>query len=313
MKLAFNLVLALFFVGPTINDAAAAVLRPATTVDADVVLLGDLFADVGKKRDTIVAAAPAPGAKAVFNASRLQSIARRAGLSWRPQSRHQKAVVTRTGRLISSNDIKRIIQASLINSGMPKDHEVDLNKNNLTLHLSANDKREIRVVQTQFNAQGKQFSAILDVPSDRSAFNRIQVTGSVHEILTVPVLARGIQRGEKITRRDLEFVKKRRKTVGRTTIIDVSRIVGKTPRRYLQTGKPMRMADLRLPVLVSKGKLVTLTLRNKHMLITAQGRALEDAAKGEVVRVSNTRSRQTVQGVVTGPNQVTIQLTNATH
>ena len=36
MKLAANLVIALFFVSAGINDATGAVLRPAITVDADV-------------------------------------------------------------------------------------------------------------------------------------------------------------------------------------------------------------------------------------------------------------------------------------
>ena len=311
MKLAANLVIALFFLGAGINDVTAAVLRPAITVDGDVVRLGDLFADAGKKQNSIVAAAPPPGARAVFNAARLRSIARRAGISWRPRSRHQNAVVTRIGRLVSSGDIRKLIQTALIKRGMPPDHQIVLSKNNLTLHIAAEDTREIRIAQTRYNPQGKQFSAIVEVPDDRSSHKRVQVTGSVYEVINVPVLARSIRRGETIRTRDLEFVKKRRKTIGRNTIIDISRIVGKTPRRYLQTGKPMRMADLRMPVLVAKGKLVTLTLRNQHILITAQGKALEDGAKGEVVRVTNTRSRQTVQGVVMGHNRVAIQLLNA--
>jgi len=312
MKLVANLIIALFFLGSGISDVTAAVLRPAITVDADVVRLGDLFADSGQNQNSIVAAAPPPGDKAVFNATRLQSIARRAGLSWEPQSRHQNAVITRTGRLVSSGDIKNLIQAALIKTGMPADHQVALSKNDLTLHIAAADNREIRVTQTRYNPQGKQFSAILEVPGDRSSHKRIQVTGSVYEILDVPVLARSIQRGETIRARDLDVVKQRRKSVGRNTITDISQIVGKTPRRYLQSGKPIRMADIRMPVLVAKGKLVTLTLTNRHMQITAQGKALEDGAIGDLVRVTNTRSRQTVQGVVMGHNQVAIQLSNAT-
>ena len=312
MKLAANLVIALFFLGSGINDVTAAVLRPAITVDADVVRLGDLFADLGERQNSIVAASPLPGAKAIFNAARLQSIARRAGLSWRPQSRHQKAVIMRTGRLVSSGDIRKLIQTSLIKTGMPADHQIALSKNNLTLHIAAEDNREIRIAQTRYNPQGKQFSAIVEVPSGGSSHRRIQVTGSVYEVVNVPVLARSLRRGETIRARDLDFVKQRRKSIGRNTIIDISRIVGKTPRRYLQTGKPLRMADLRMPILVVKGKLVTLTLKNQHIQITAQGRALEDGAKGDVVRVSNTRSRQTVQGVVVGPNLVAMQLLDAT-
>lgn len=312
MKLAAHLAIALFFLGTGINDASAAVLRQAITVDTDVVRLGDLFADLGKKPNSVAAAAPSPGARAIFNAARLQSIARRAGLSWRPQSRHQNAVVTRTGRLVSSSDIIKLIRTALIKTGMPADHRVALSKYNLTLHIAAEDNRNIRIAQTRYNSDGRQFSAILEVPSDRSSHKRVQVTGSVYEVLNVPVLARSIRRGETIRARDLEFVKKRRRSVDRNTIIDIDQIVGKTPRRYLQTGKPMRMADLRMPVLVAKGKLVTLTLKNQHMLITARGRALEDGAKGDVVRVTNTRSRQTVQGVVMGHNRVAIQHSEAT-
>ena len=218
----------------------------------------------------------------------------------------------RTGRLVSSGDIRKLILASLIKTGMPADHQIALSKNNLTLHIAAEDNREIRVAQTRYNPQGKQFSAIVEVPSGGSSHRRIQVTGSVYEVVNVPVLARSLQRGETIRARDLDFVKQRRKSIGRNTIIDISRIVGKTPRRYLQTGKPLRMADLRMPILVVKGKLVTLTLKNQHIQITAQGRALEDGAKGDVVRVANTRSRQTVQGVVVGPNLVAMQLLDAT-
>jgi flagella basal body P-ring formation protein FlgA len=312
MKLTANLVIALFFLSAGINDVSAAVLRPAITVDADVVRLGDLFADVDEKRNSVVAAAPSPGAKAVFNATRLQSIARLAGLSWRPRSRHQKAVITRSGRLVSSDDIRKMVRAALIKRDMPAGHQIALSKNNFTLHIAADDNRQIRIAQTRYNRQGKRFSAIVEVPDDRASHRRIQVTGSVYEVLNVPVLARSIQRGETIRARDLDFVKKRSKAIGRNTIVDMSQIVGKTPRRYLQAGKPIRMADLRMPVLVAKGKLVTLTLKNPRMLITAQGKALEDGAKGDVVRVTNTRSRQTVQGVVMGHNRVVIQLSEVT-
>jgi flagella basal body P-ring formation protein FlgA len=307
MKLAANLVIALFLLGTGLHDVTAAVLRPAITVDTDVVLLGDLFADVGEKQNSIVAAAPSLGTKTIFTAARLQSIARRAGLSWRPQSRHQKAVITRTGRLVSSDDIRTSIKAALIKSGMPADHQITLSKDNLTFHIGAIDNREIRITQTRYNPLGRQFSVIVEVPDEKSSHQRIQVTGSVYEVLDVPVLTRSVRRGETIRARDLEFLKQRRKSVQRNTIIDINRIVGKTPRRYLQTGKPLRMADLQMPVLVAKGKLVTLSLKNRHMQITAQGKALEDGAQGDVVRVTNTRSRQTVQGVVVGPNQVTIQ------
>ena len=310
MKLGTNLVVALFLIATGVSDVTAAVLRQAITVDADVVRLGDLFVDSGDKRHSIVASAPSPGAKFIFGAARLKSIARRAGLSWHPRNRHEKVVVTRAGRLVSADEITKLVQAGLKNKGLQAGYEIALSKNNLTFHIAAEDNRNIRISQTRYNQRGRQFSAIIEVPSDRSSYNRVQVTGSVFKVLEVPVLARSIQRGETIRMSDLEFIKQRRSAIGRNTVVDTSRIVGKTPRRYLQTGKPIRMSDLRMPILVSRGKLVTLTLKNRHMHITAQGSALEDGAIGDVIRVTNTRSRQTVQGVVIGPSQVAMQLAN---
>ena len=312
MKFAIHIVFALFLAGTGISGADAAVLRHTVTVDAEIVRLGDLFADVGEKRDRIVAAAPQPGDKIIFSASRLQAIARSSGLKWRPQSRHQTAVVARAGRLVSTPEIAKLIQTALVKEGLTADHQIALSKKDITFHIAAEDNRNIRIAQTRYNPQGKQFSAIVEVPDDRSSHRRIQVTGSVYEVLNVPVLARSIQRGETIRSGDVEYIQQRRETIGTNTIIDIGRIVGKTPRRYLQTGKPIRIADLQMPILVAKGKLVTLTLKNRHMVITAQGRALENGAKGDVIRVTNTRSRQTVQGVVIAPNQVAMGLSEVT-
>lgn len=312
MKSVISIVTALFMVvGTTTEDANAAVLRPATTVNTDVVRLGDLFADAGEKRNDVVAAAPAPGAKTTYNARQLQSIARRSGLTWRPDSRYEKSVVSRAGRLISARDIEQKIRKSMLKAGLPPDRQIALSKADFTVHMAQGDNRDIRVTNSRFNVQGRQFSAILEVPRGKTTSKRVQVTGTLYEVLEVPVLGRRVSRGETIRIADLDFVKMRRDAVGPTAIIDKRRIVGRTPRRLLQTGKPLRTTDLRLPFLVAKGKLVMLTVRNKHMLITARGRALENGAKGDVVRVANTRSRSTVQGIVDGPNRVIIDFPGA--
>jgi flagella basal body P-ring formation protein FlgA len=308
-----SLAIALFVAGSVLADARAAVLRPNITVESDVVRLGDLFADVGERSDAVVAPAPAPGGKVVFNAARLQSIARSSGLSWRPQSRYQHAVVVRSGRLVSALDIEYRIRTAMVKAGLPSDRQIALSKPDMTFHVAPDEDRDIRIVNARYNLSGNQFSAIVEVPRGSAGTERIQVTGSVYEELEVPVLARRVQRGETIQRGDLDFIKMRRDAVARNAVIDVAGIVGKEPRRLLTVGQPLRAVDLQMPLLVEKENLVTLVLQNRNMLITAQGRAMESGAKGDVIRVVNTRSRATVQGVVVGPNRVTIQFPGSTH
>ena len=311
MKSITGFVIALFIVGGNTTDAGAAVLRSAVTVEADVVRLGDLFADVGDKRDKVVATAPKPGKKARFNASQLQSIARRAKLSWRPESRYMNIVVTRAGHLISTEEIERKIRRSLLKAGLPTDRQIALSKTDLTVNIAPDEKREIRILNPRFTLRSKRFSAIIEIPKGNGGAERIQVNGSLFEVVAVPVLSARVRRGETIRARNVEFVEMRRDAIARNTVIDKDRIIGRSARRLLTASKPIQIGDLRMPVLVAKGKLVTLVLRNKNILITARGKALENGAKGDVIQVANTRSRNTVQGVVVGPNRVAIDFPNA--
>lgn len=312
MKSIVSLAIALFVTGSVFAETHAAVLRPNVIVESEVVRLGDLFADVGERSDSVVAAAPAPGARAVFNAGKLQSIARRSGLSWRPQSRYQHAVVVRAGRVIPAQEIEKRIREAMARAGLPQDRQIALSSPDMALHVAPDEEREIRVVDARYNLPGKHFSAIVEVPRGAAGTDRIQVTGNIYEELRVPVLARQVQRGDTIQSSDLDFVRMRRDAVDRNSVIEADGIVGKTPRRLLAVGKPLRATDLQMPFLVEKGKLVTLVVQNRKMLITAQGRAVENGADGDVIRIVNTRSRSTIQGVVVGPNRVKVQLPGTT-
>ena len=55
-----------------------------------------------------------------------------------------------------------------------------------------------------------------------------------------------------------------------------------------------------------KGSLVTLTVHTRYMLLQTNGQAVEDGARGEVVRILNLKSRKTVQGIVTGDGEVRV-------
>jgi flagella basal body P-ring formation protein FlgA len=44
------------------------------------------------------------------------------------------------------------------------------------------------------------------------------------------------------------------------------------------------------------------------MTLTAQGRASEDGAKGDTIRVLNMQSKKMIEGVVVGPDRVRVDL-----
>jgi len=48
-------------------------------------------------------------------------------------------------------------------------------------------------------------------------------------------------------------------------------------------------------------------IETPYITVTAQGKAQQDGAEGETVRVINTQSNRVVEGVVTGPGTIEIR------
>jgi flagella basal body P-ring formation protein FlgA len=53
---------------------------------------------------------------------------------------------------------------------------------------------------------------------------------------------------------------------------------------------------------------VTIILQTRAIMLTAQATALEDGAIGQAIRVSNTRSKKTLDATVTGPGNVALAI-----
>jgi flagella basal body P-ring formation protein FlgA len=288
--------------------STAATLRNAVSVDRDVIRLGDLFIDAGKHSKTVVANSPAPGRSETFGARQLQKIARRAGLDWYPESRYDRTIVRRPGDLISTDEIVSKLAYQLRQSGLPKNQRIKLSKKDLSVYVARGTQNDVRILSPKFSIKNGNFSATIEIPRGDRGSERRQITGRTFSIIKVPVLARRLQRNDIIREADLDFIELPQSAVGRNALLDTRDIVGKTPKRLIQTDKQIRNGDLKPPTVVRKGSLVTIVLRTKKMLITVRGRAIDDGAKEEVVRVQNTRSRNTIEATVASPSRVTIGL-----
>jgi flagella basal body P-ring formation protein FlgA len=82
-------------------------------------------------------------------------------------------------------------------------------------------------------------------------------------------------------------------------------LVGARIKKRVRSGQPIEASDT---CLVCSGEKVTIVAKSKALQITASGKALADGLKGESVAVQNTRSNKSLEGVVTGLNEVTVQL-----
>lgn len=83
-------------------------------------------------------------------------------------------------------------------------------------------------------------------------------------------------------------------------------VIGLEARVSLYAGRPIRKGDVGQPALVDRNQIVPLVFENNGLQITAEGRSLSRAGAGEIVRVMNMSSRNTVSGRVLPDGRVMV-------
>lgn len=112
----------------------------------------------------------------------------------------------------------------------------------------------------------------------------------------VLVAARTIPAQAIITADDLLF----RDLGNANGISDAARVIGQEARVALFAGRPIRPQDIGTPAVVDRNQLIPLLFTRGGLVIKAEGRALNRAGPGDVIRVMNIASRNTVTARIDG-------------
>ncbi len=288
------------------TQAAAASLRPLATVDAEIVRVGDLFDDAGPAADTPLLRAPAPGRRYVLEAVWLAETARVHHVAWRPQHRFERVVVERLGRVVPGAEILAAVQTALEAAGAPKNAQLELGGRAPDAALALDAQPTLDVQSLAFDPPSGRFSAVVVAGGGHASAQRIALAGRLVATRAVPVLRRPLGAGEVIRKDDLAWVQLRADAIKPEIALDPDKLVGQSPRQRLAANQPIKEADVRPPLLVARNGAVTVLLRSGNMSLSAQGKSLDDGARGETVRVLNLQSRRTIEAQVTGPDTVAV-------
>lgn len=75
---------------------------------------------------------------------------------------------------------------------------------------------------------------------------------------------------------------------------DASELIGQATRVTIYEGRPVRANLLRPPLLVTRNQIVRLKFQSGSLQIATLGRALNQGAEGDLIRVMNLNSHSTV-------------------
>ena len=284
--------------------AAEPVLRTNVVVTGPSIRLGDLFGDAGPRAAIEIAPAPALGSRTVLDAAWLAARALEQGLDWQPKSRYDQATVERASQSVPAEAIVAELRQELGNRLPGGQSELTLDNADLHLLVPAGPPPAIGVDAMSFDARSGRLTAYVTARAGEATSERVRVTGRVRRMLDMPVLNRPVAPGETIAQRDIETIALPADRLNQTFVAAAAELVGKTPRRSIRPGEPIRPSDVQTPIVIRRGELVTVVFQSATLLLTAQAKALEDGTQGQAIRVSNTRSGKILDATVNSPGTV---------
>lgn len=195
-------------------------------------------------------------------------------------------------------EVAAAVADALVGRGAGDRLELDLANRDVTVEGAA---AGLSVELLDFDRGSRRFVALVSAGGESQ-----RLSGRAFQLFDVPMLVRPMAAGEVIGEADLELRAMRGDRLDRNAATSSTQLVGMTPARGLKAGQAVKVSEVRAPLLVTKGALVTMTLNAPGLSLTAMGRALEEGAEGDFIRVLNVQSKRTIEGVVAGQNQIRI-------
>lgn len=144
----------------------------------------------------------------------------------------------------------------------------------------------------------------MDRDSGRFLANAVGEDGTTRRIeglalatMDVPVPARRLMPGDIISDADLQSVELPLNRVGAYTLTSRDRLVGMEVRRMLTRGRQVMAQSVTAPIIVARGEKVSILYDDGSLVLTAPGRALQDAHTGQEITVVNLVSNKSLRVV----------------
>lgn len=281
-------------------------LKSEITVSGETIRLDQLIEGVGEQGNVALFRAPQPGARGTIRADRIVDAAREMGIRGIETADVVAVNVVRPGRTISRDEMQLAISRSAAERGSLGNLDVMIDDHHAARMVDAARSDAIKVTSFNRDMRSGRYEARLTLSGATDGMDGWTVTGSIVEMREIAVPTTDIERGEAIQAKDLVIVKRPAAQVAADVVRPLSDLIGMVPRRALKAGEFIRSADLAKPILVEKSALVSVIYQTRGLTLSMRGRAQASGSQGDIIKVQNLQSKKIVEGVVTGPGQITI-------
>lgn len=272
----------------------------------DVITVGDIFKNTGEFSSHVLAPAPAVGRSMILGRSDLMRISRAFDLGWTPQSKFDKIVIKRATVNIDRSEIEKQILQTVRSNLNAATTEVEITTTLPQLTFNGLKKPKVEVDGYRFDIVDDSFEVTVNVTGQTGTEKSFTAAGRLYPVINIPVLTENLRNGDVIKAHHIQIKTIRQSSLKQNVALDKEDLIGMTPRRLITANRAINIIDVEKPTIVEKGELITMNLKNGPLNLTTKGRALDNGAHGDVVRVMNISSRRIVEGTVDAPQRVTV-------
>ena len=222
----------------------------------------------------------------------------------------QILTVERKAKILKGKEIQKRIKNEIRKSDPSEGQEwskITLPpQGNLTLPEGSQLTIKVRGVQGQ-SVQGGKVAVDLVLKDGPRLLRNQRIFARIDLFKKAYALSHDMQSGQTIKQSDLVLMRIPQSKLQKDFIQNPIEAVGSRLKRKIKANLPLRNAWLWSPPLVKRGERVQMTFRRGGIFLSAQGEALGNGRRGDMIKVRNSRSKKILSGRVIGQNQVEME------
>jgi flagella basal body P-ring formation protein FlgA len=288
---------------------ASPTLRANVSVTGELVRIGDFVDQTGEQAQVALFRAPDLGTTGVVPVAQVIEALRAHNVIGVITNDIREVTVTREARTLSQREIETELGRALERRhglGDAANLSLQLDRELRIVNLDASHRGGLSPIAVRYEPRSSRFDVTFEIAREQGASpTRLRFTGTAIETVEATVVTRSVDRGEILRNTDVA-IERRPKSEAGFDPAPRERAIGMQLRKSIRSGQYLRMADLAKADIVQRDQNVTLIYEQPGLYLTMRGKANEAGSEGDTITVTNLQSKRTVQGVVTGPGQVTM-------
>ncbi len=220
-----------------------------------------------------------------------------------------EVLVSRSGRLISQEELERIIR-DYVENNLPWRGEkiridnLHINKN-MVVPEGSSSLSVIRVEPLKNNASGWCF--IIGYGAGNEIEGTFKASANVVVLDEVWAAARPLPDNHKISEADLTKILIPRDDVQKFFTTEKN-IVGLETDASIKVGMPLPQSLVKQPICADRGEVITIIARKNNLTVTVRAKALHKGRLGERIICENESSKRQLRVRLTGPREAELEL-----